>query len=337
MRSALRIFMCMVVAGPSCLMVLFAISGCERGEQAPSKPLVWGGPKNISMIPIIAAKKGFFKESGLDIRTNNVQTGKIAMDAVVSGDLDFGIIVDTNIAFVEFQEGADIRVIASIAEKYDDAIVARRDQGITMPADLEGKTLGVLFGTTSHRFADLFIEFYGLNRDRIEFVNLAPPGIQAAVISGQIAAGSVWQPFRYNVEHQLGDRAVQFNDKQIYTAYSLVAVRKEFAKNNGDKIRAFLAALIKAEQFIREHRLEAINILAKELKLDKAVLTAIWDEYDLSVKADAALLRVFADEGKWIQRTQKGFEDKPVPSYQDVLDSRFLGAIDRSRVIVSEP
>jgi ABC-type nitrate/sulfonate/bicarbonate transport system substrate-binding protein len=102
-----QILLLAVAAGP--------LLSCEP-RATSSRALVWGGPKNISMLPIIAEKKGFFKEEGLEVRPNYVQTGKIAMDAVVSGDLDFGIIVETNIAFVKFQEGADIKVVASIAE-----------------------------------------------------------------------------------------------------------------------------------------------------------------------------------------------------------------------------
>ncbi|HYN23008.1 MAG TPA: ABC transporter substrate-binding protein, partial [Thermoanaerobaculia bacterium] len=79
--------------------------------------VVWGGPKNISMLPLIAERKGFFKAEGLNTRPNYLQTGKLAMDAVVSRDLDFGVLVDTNIAFVKFQEGADIRVVANIIKK----------------------------------------------------------------------------------------------------------------------------------------------------------------------------------------------------------------------------
>lgn len=297
------------------------------------RTLVWGGPRNISMIAIIADKKGFFEKEGLDIRSNYVQTGKIAMDAIVSGDLDFGVIVDTNIAFVEFQEGADIQVIAAIAEKYDDAIVARRDLGIENPKDLEGKTLAILPGTTSHRFADLFVDFYGLDRSKIKFVNLSPPSIQAGILNGSIPAGSVWQPFRYNVEQALGDRAVQFNDRAIYKAYSLIAVRRPFSEEHAKEIEAFLRALIAAEDFIRSNVDEAIGILSEELRMAPEVLRAIWDEYDLRVQLDTRMVQVFTEEGEWIKRSQKGFESKQVPSYNRILESKFLEHIDASRVI----
>ena len=325
---------------------LVILGGCNRSSspepssqsspQPPSsKPLVWGGPKNISMLPIIADKKGFFSQEGLTVLPNYVQTGKIAMDAIVSGDLNFGVIVDVNIGFVEFQEGGDIKVVSSIAEKYDDAIVARRDQGIEKPQDIQGKTLAMLSGTTSQRFADLFIDFYKLDRSKINIVNLSPPSIQASILNGQISAGSVWQPFRYNVQQELKDKAIQFNDRRIYKCNCLLAVRGDFARNNPADIRAFLKALIKAEQFVQNNRDEAIAILAKELDIDPKVLTAIWAEYVLGVKLDTSLVRTFQDTGAWIVRLQKGFEGKPVPSYQDVLSPSFLSEVDRERVIAA--
>ena len=298
---------------------------------ASSKPLVWGGPTNISMLPIVAQQRGFFQAEGLDVRPNYLQTGKVAMDAVVSGDLNFGVIVETNVAFVKFQEGADVKVIASVMRKHDDAIMARRDKGIRTPKDLEGKTLALVPGTTSHRFADLFVDFYKLDRKKIQFLSLTAPSIQASVLNGSIPAGSVWEPYRYNVQQALDGKLVQFNDPRIYTAYGLLAVRGDFAKAEPARIRSFLKALIRAEAFVKDHREEAIAILAKEMQMDPSVLTAIWGEYELSVQADEGLLNVFVSTGQWAKATQKGLDAKPVPAYTDVLDLSFLRQADAAR------
>ena len=319
-----------VVAGAA----VFILYG-NRSRNSEDDTLVWGGGKNISMLPIIANKKGFFREIGLSLKTQYVQTGKIAMDAVISGDLDFGVVVETNLAFIKFQRGADAEVIASIAEKYDDAIVARRDLGIREPKDLQGKKLAVLPGTTSQLFADRFIDFYKLNRKEIEFVHLSPPSIQASVINGQIPAGSIWQPFRYNVARELGRNAVQFNERKIYKSYALIAVRREFAKENPTKIRLFLKGLIKAEEFVRANREQAIEILGTEIGIDPKILAAVWEEYNLSVRLDASLVAILAEEGAWIRQTQKGFENMQVPSYRDVLNFRFLEQVDAARVNTS--
>ena len=300
-------------------------------QGASSKPLVWGGPTNISMLPIVAQQRGFFQAEGLDVQPNYLQTGKVAMDAVVSGDLNFGVIVETNVAFVKFQEGADVKVIASVMRKHDDAIMARRDRGIKTPKDLEGKTLAMVPGTTSHRFADLFIDFYKLDRKKMQILSLTAPSIQASVLNGSIPAGSVWQPYRYNVEQALDGKLVQFNDRRIYTAYGLLAVRGDFAKAEPARIRSFLKALIRAEAFVRDHRDEAIAILAKEMQMDPSVLTAIWGEYELNVQADESLLNVFVSTGQWAKATQKGFDAKTVPAYTDVLDLSFLRQVDAAR------
>ncbi len=317
----------------SCYLFL---SGCQQERGGSDRPLVWGGPKNIAMLPIIAQHKGFFKEAGLNVVPKYVQTGKIAMDATVSGDLDFGIIVDTNIAFVEFQQGANIQVIGSILEKFDDAIVARRDKGINKPKDLEGKTIAILNGTTSHRFADLFIDFHKLDRSKIKFLNLSPPGIQVAVMNGNTAAGSIWQPYRYNVQKEIGDKAIQFKNDNIYRAYSLLAIRQELASKHPDKIGKFLKVLLKAEAYAKNNKAEVIQILSKELNVSAEVLAAVWDEYILRVRLDNKLLKVFQDEGAWIQRTQKGFEKKTIPTYENIINPTFLKNIDSSRVVASK-
>lgn len=318
------------------LSSLLILAGCQQETGSLDRPLVWGGPKNIAMLPIIAQQKGFFKEAGLNVVPKYVQTGKIAMDATVSGDLDFGIIVDTNIAFVEFQKGANIQVVGSIMEKFDDAIVARRDKGINSPKDLEGKTIAVLDGTTSQRFADLFVDHYKLDRSTITFLNLSPPSIQAAVMNGDTVAGSIWQPFRYNVQQEIGDKAIQFKNDNIYRAYSLLAVRKELADKHPEQIKQFLKALLKAEEYARKNKDDTIGLLSKEINIAPKVLEAVWDDYILRVRLDNNLLKVFQDEGKWIQRTQKGFEKKSVPTYENILNPAFLNSIDSSRVIASE-
>ncbi|MCD4773083.1 MAG: NrtA/SsuA/CpmA family ABC transporter substrate-binding protein [Bacteroidales bacterium] len=312
--------------------VLFVLIGCNSNKTKNTEKeiqVTWGGPKNISMLPIIAEKKGFFKEEGLNIETKYLQTGKIAMDALLSKDLDFAVMVETNVAFIEYQKGADIEVICSIEEKYDDAIVARKDKGINEPKDLEGKTVGILIGTTSHVFADRFVNYYNLDASKINFINLAPPAIQAGLLTGQIDAGSVWQPFRYNVEKQLGEDVIQFNAKDIYKAYGIISIRNQFGEEHPETVKKFLAALIKAENYVKTNQAKSIKILAKELAMQEEVLSAIWSEYILNVKLDAELLTLIKEEGEWIHSSQKGFENKQVPSYENVLNPTFLSELKK--------
>lgn len=155
------------------------VAACSRSPSSnatpPSAPLRWGGPANISMLPIIAERKGFFREEGIETRPNYLQTGKMAMDAVVSGDIDLGVLVETNIAFIKFQNATPIKVVASVMRKHDDALIVRADRGIRKPTDLYGKSISIVPATTSRRFADLFVDFYKLDRRQKGSDHFAPP------------------------------------------------------------------------------------------------------------------------------------------------------------------
>ena len=302
------------------------IAGCtsDRAPSSKAAPLRWGGPANISMLPIIAERKGFFREEGIETKPNYLQTGKMAMDAVVSGDIDLGVLVETNIAFIKFQNATPIKVVACVMQKHDDALIVRTDKGIHKPTDLYGKSISIVPATTSHRFADLFVDFYKLDRRRIQFANSTPPGIQAGIANGSMPAGSIWEPFRYNLEQMLGDKVTQFRDPRIYTAYALISARASVVQRDRPRIIKFLRALIKARDFIQNNRQEAIGILAQEIGMDKKVLAAIWSEYDLTLGLDPGLEKVFEDTGAWAKQTQPSFQSISVPSYADVLDPSLL-------------
>ena len=218
----------------------------------------------------------------------------------------------------------------------DDAIVARTDLGIRQPSDLEGKQLAILTGTTSHRFADLFIDYYGLDRDKIEFVNLSPPSIQASLIQGTIPAGSIWQPFRYNVETTLAEQGgggvVQFTDRAIYTASALLAVRSELARERPEDIEKFLRALIKAEDYVANNTESAIETLSGALNVDSPILRSYWSDYDLRVNLKLSLEQMFTEEGAWV-KTQDGFRTQALPSYANILNQEPLRRIDPSRIL----
>ncbi|OEU65684.1 MAG: hypothetical protein BA867_06440 [Desulfobacterales bacterium S5133MH16] len=314
------------------IMALFlCLLSCQKAEPPKLLKAKWGGPRNISMAPIIADKKEFFKKEGLDVESLYIQTGKVAMDALISGDIDFAVIVETNVAFIKYQQGANIEIICSIEDKYDDAIVVRKDKGIQSPEDLKGKTIAVTTGTTSHVYAYRFLAHNGLEKD-VSFMNLTPLSIQASLLTGDIVAGSIWQPYRYNVLNQLKDKTIEFNDTSVYKAYAVVAVRKKYAQNHSEEIKRFLKALIKAEDHIRTHSDEAIAVLAQELKLEKDLLKAIWHEYDIAIRLEPGLLKTIKQEGKWIKETQNGFGDKLTPSYDDVINPAFLKSIAPERV-----
>jgi len=342
-----RVLLAACLAAAALLVLGCSESERGKGEETPkpvekveaTKPetlekIKIGGPKNIAMLVIIADRKGFFSKAGANVDFEPVQTGKIAMDALISGDLDLGVLVDSNIAFIGYQKSADVQVIASISEKYDDAIIARKDKGITKPKDLVGKKVAYLPATTSHIYLARYLAEQQIDMNKLELRTMTPPAMQAAMLNGTVDAASVWQPFRYNVKKALGDKVVEFNSKDAYVAYALIAARAGTIEKHRDNIKKVINAVMLSEDWIKNNKDEGIAILAEELKMDKGVLASVWDEYKLTVRLDQGLLKLIEDEGKWISETQESFKGKPVPSYKAAVNPEILRDLSADRVTV---
>ncbi len=290
-------------------------------------------PKTAYSIPtIIAIEKGFFIDNNLDVTVNYVKTGKVAMDDLVGGNANFANIVETNIAFAAYNN-PDIEIICNIERVYDAAIVARKDKNIRSPKDLKGKKIGIMLATTSQVFAERFLNENKIPKNSVEIVNLLPPAMQSAIIEGTgVDAISVWQPYVYNVQKALGENAVTFTGKEIFTGYMNLAGSKIFMEKNPEVVNGILKSYIKAEEFLKNNKEESISIISKVLALDKEVINSIWNQYEFAVSLNKELLDATTMEGDWIHKTQKEFADKQIPDYAKFFNPQYLEKISSDRI-----
>ena len=304
----------------------------ENRAAAPLTKIVMGGSRNLGMIPVIALKKGCFAEEGLDVEYQEIQVGKLAMDALVAGKIDLGFIVDTNVAFGGFQQ-SPLRVIASIMKRGDDAIVYRKAAKIDKPLDLKGKKIGYLPATTSHAFLDRFLKSNGLSVGDVTLVILQPASMQSAMEGGQVDAVSCWQPWCRNIIHALPDQVGVFkNPTSLYPSEALLATRDDLLKKDPESLKKFLRALIKAEEFIQSHPAEAQAIMAEEMALAPETLAEIWPEFTMHVDLKKSILNLVNSHGAWIVNSQEDFKGKELPYYRYFFDPSILKSIDPKRV-----
>jgi len=302
--------------------------------EVKSTKLTYASSKNAwCVLPIIAKKTGIFERHGLNVELQYVQAAKQAMDALVGGAADVANVVEINVAFLGFSGEKNVSVIATICESYDGAIIARKDKGIAKPADLAGKKVGILQGTTSQVFADRFMKANGVDSKGVTIINLQPVAIQASILNGEIDAGSVWEPFTHNIVQQLGDKCIVFSDRDAYTGYMNAAVRKDWLAKNADVAKSLIQSLAEAEIYVTEHKDQAIDIVSTEINLPKETLQKIWEsyKYDLYL-SPAKLTDTIKKEGEWVKGSQERFHDKDLPDYAGYADPSVLSAVVPSKV-----
>ena len=275
---------------------------------------------------MIAIEKGFFKEQGLSVKVSYVDTGVQAMQALVSGSVDFASVVDTNLATLGFSGNEEVIILASTNNYVASAIVARKSSGIYNPKDLKGKKLAISSGTTSEIYADKLLKKYGLSFNDVEIVKLAPGAIGAALISKAVDAISSWEPWNYNTVKTIDDDAIIFKEPAVYTGNMFLGVNKGFANNNKAITVKFLKAMKEAADFAKSNPVEAQAILAGVINLDTEVVQNIWEGLDYDVTFSNEYVDRVIKIGEYYKE-DKANTGKALPDYTKYFDGSFIKEI----------
>lgn len=307
-----------------------ALVGCDKAPpqnaEPPQKLTVAFTYQPQSTLLHLAQAKGYFVEEGLDIQPQLHTFGKAALQSLVDGKADLATAAETPIMF-NILKGEKIFVLANIdSSTTNNAIVARKDAGIARPAELKGKRVGFTPGTTSDFFMSSLLTAHGLTRADIVPVRLKPEEMRAAMRSGSVDAVSAWNYPLTEISSDLGANGAVFFDKDIYTETFNLVTRQDFANRNPETIRRFLRALIKAEQFAREHPDAAQAIVAAATHVEQNLVRKVWSNFGYRIILDQILLIMLEDEARWAMSNQLT-ERRDMPNFLSYIYFDGLAAV----------
>ena len=239
----------------------------ENPKPQPVKVVLAQNPVPHSALPIIAKKKGFFEQEGLDVDVAEFTTGKLCFDAMLGGGADFSTVAETPLMYAGFSD-QPVRIVATIVTSSETLkIVARKDAGVAKPSDLRGKPVGTFKGGNAEFFLAKFLKKHGLDLTDVKAIYMQPPELITAISRGDLAAISMWEPHAYNAAKALGDNAIVFSDNDLYVETFNIAVKSEFAETRGPVIEKFLRALLKAEKLLKNDP-EAAKEIPRQYHVD---------------------------------------------------------------------
>jgi NitT/TauT family transport system substrate-binding protein len=281
----------------------------------------------LSTLFDIAMAKGYFLEEGLAVTPQAFESGKTALQAVLDGKADLAISADFPV-MAAISGGQPISVAAQVATVgNNEAIVASHDRGITEPADLVGKTIGVPFGTASVYFLDSYLSLHGIAHSQVTHKNINASEMSAALAAGTVDAICVWNPWNLQLQQELGDRGVVFTDEIFSGNLACLSGQTAYLTDHPQAIAKFLKALIRAETFAKQNPAESQRIVVEFSQIAPELLADIWPSLDLRVSLDQALLVSLEDQTRWAQ-TNEIIGGTAVPNY---LDYTYFAGLDAVR------
>jgi NitT/TauT family transport system substrate-binding protein len=303
--------------------VYFMFAPARRPAGPPMEITLAVTTNSDSALVHVAQLKGYFKDEGLAVTTLTFTSGKAALEAVLRGEAQIATVAETPIV-LNILKGEALAVIAGIFHSDRNmGVVARRDRGISTPSDLRGKNIGTPLGTNAHYFFHAFHTVEGIPESDVTLTGMAPEATVEALLSGQVDAVAVWNPFLLVLRKKLGGDGVSFFSEHVYTYTFNLAAKRNFAAANQPAIAALLRALLKAESSMRDEPAEARRAVAEFSGWDSYLLDELWDDYSFRVSLDQALLVNMESQARWAIDTGLA----PPSSQLNFLDAMYLDGL----------
>src|ERR1700733_14125487 len=174
---------------------LSAVCLAGLGADAADSPhphdvgLAFDPPINASSDPLVVAMTdGLFSSEGLAVISSVAAGSPEAIARVASGASEFAV-VDIN-ALIRFRSHASppVKAVFVLFNKAPYAIVARKNRGIHVLSDLEGKTLGIADGDLSAGLGPALAHQNGINLDHVKQSRISAAVREQMLSAGQVAS-----------------------------------------------------------------------------------------------------------------------------------------------------
>ncbi|MBY0409178.1 MAG: NrtA/SsuA/CpmA family ABC transporter substrate-binding protein [Burkholderiaceae bacterium] len=248
---------------------------------------------------LVAGWQNFFAAEGVDVQVVRCVNGKRCLQHLIDKEVDVATVADTPI-MVAVHGGVPFDILATMTTSRDNTMVARKDRGINTPADLRGKRIGFVRGTSGHYFTDTFLTFNGITPDQVTLVELDSARAPQQIAAGDVDAAGLYQPHGPTALGLLGDKGLTLISPRLYTATMNLVSRP--GVNDGD-LSKLLRAIKRSIDYIQEDEARAKSLVAQRLKIDPTALNQTWDALNFRLSLGQSLLTTLEAESRWARRS----------------------------------
>jgi len=222
-----------------------------------------------------------FAADGVTVKWAEFPFGPPLLEALSAGAIDYGYTGDAPPIFAQAGHANLLYAAAIPARGYGQAIVVPANSPIQSLADLKGKKIGVVKGSSAHNLLVAALESAQIGWSEINPLYLAPADAAAAFSRGAIDAWSIWDPFLALAEIKQNARALPV-DPAVSAQNSFFLVNHDFAGKHPQTVAAINEEIGRATQWASEHRDEVaalfsqasgVELAAQKRSVDRAEFT----------------------------------------------------------------
>jgi NitT/TauT family transport system substrate-binding protein len=261
----------------------------------------------------LAQEQGLFKKHGVDVELVIIRSGAEGVNAIQGNSIDVTLAIPS-FALAANERKFDLVLVmqnelANAAPPDTGGIVVTKESGITKPAELVGKTVGVnALHAQEAVDAQYVIRKAGVPRESIKYVEIPFPSMWDALTRRQIDAAVAIDPFT-TIMVQRGGRVIawEYVDSIPEQPIGTFWAKRAWAEKNADVLERFTAALEESHAYMNADKARARGIVAQFTGLAPQLVEAmppiVWSS-KINVAKWRELIALLKEQGE-LQGTPK--------------------------------
>jgi NitT/TauT family transport system substrate-binding protein len=235
----------------------------------------------------VADQLGYFKQEGLKVNIRWYIAGTDLPSMWGAGNIHLGTATATMVVPI----AASGQQIYNIAPQSDiggvqQIILGKKAQAmVKSPKDFEKLKVGMPKGASVTMAIQNMCKANGVDFSKIQFVNLSPPDAITALAKGDIDAMAAWAPWTFRAMKEAGGTLYFTGSRSSIPGkegpvdwlqvHAGIVASGKMLKENPNTLKAVLRATRKATEAINKDRNTALDIVAREMKIDRELAKEI--------------------------------------------------------------
>lgn len=232
----------------------------------------------------LTQEEGYFKKHGLDSNLIYIRGGSTAVQALLSGEIQFGHLSPAPM-LTAWAQGADFVWIGTTTHQMVFTLIV--DTSIVKGPDLKGKKIGITrIGSASDLALRTALEQFGLGPKDVTMIALGGiPEILAAMRAGAVNGG-ILSPPTSTAAREMGYRPLlHIPDLGREFTFSGIAAKRSFVQSQPEIARAYMASLTDGAKVYKEDGRAALQVLRKYLRAEDRILEGGYKEYSGAISS----------------------------------------------------
>lgn len=298
-------------------VLLTALILTERQAAAEDdEPLRIRGVTYLADLPtLIADKRGLFEAEGVKPVVKYSFSGKRNMELLRAGETEYALTALTPVVIDMLGDRTpgnsdDPVILASVVHSTQlNQVVSLQGSGVSRPADLRGRRVGLMKGTNAEFIWWLFTTYHGLDPATVQVADRPLETLADALVAGEIDAAVLWEPWTTRLRQRVGDAVRVHAGSNVYTAKWVVVALQQTVVDQPDKTRALLNGYREAIQYIMHHNHAAFSVYADHAGVSMQSLRELRRGLSFDLSLNWSLIATLQQQVDWARNAGYAKED----------------------------